>query len=80
MEVSSGQVFKTFLQLGCTSFGGPVAHLGFFRRAFVEDKKWVSDDQYAALLALCQFLPGPASSQMGMAIGHHLAGTRGMLA
>ncbi len=80
MDIHAGQVFKTFFQLGCTSFGGPVAHLGYFRKAFVEDKKWVSDDQYAGLLALCQFLPGPASSQMGMAIGHHLAGIRGMLA
>ncbi len=62
-------VLLTFLKLGCTSFGGPVAHLGYFRKEFVERKNWLNEDQYSQLLAICQFLPGPASSQMGFAIG-----------
>lgn len=63
------QLFIVFLTLGCTSFGGPLAHLGFFRFEFVEKRRWLSDQDYAELVALCQFLPGPASSQVGMAIG-----------
>jgi chromate transporter len=63
------QLFIIFLTLGCTSFGGPLAHLGFFRAEFVEKRRWLSDQDYAELVALCQFLPGPASSQVGMAIG-----------
>lgn len=63
------QLFIIFLTLGCTSFGGPLAHLGFFRFEFVEKRRWISDQDYAELVALCQFLPGPASSQVGMAIG-----------
>ncbi|MEN3929549.1 chromate efflux transporter [Microvirga sp. W0021] len=62
-------IFQAFLWLGLTSFGGPIAHLGYFRDEFVEKRKWLSDKQYADLVALCQFLPGPASSQVGMAIG-----------
>ncbi|MDA8528910.1 chromate transporter, partial [Opitutaceae bacterium] len=54
-------VFVIFLRLGCVSFGGPVAHLGYFREAFVTRLKWLSDEEYADLVALCQFLPGPAS-------------------
>jgi len=72
--------FVVFLRLGLTAFGGPVAHLAYFREAFVTQRGWVSDTQYARLVALCQFLPGPASSQVAMAIGHHRAGVRGMLA
>lgn len=75
-----GEVFSAFLRLGVTSFGGPTAHLGFFREAFVEKRKWLSDRAYADLVALCQFLPGPASSQVGMALGLHRAGLLGMLA
>lgn len=75
-----GEVFTAFLRLGLTSFGGPTAHLGFFREAFVERRKWLSDRAYADLVALCQFLPGPASSQVGMALGLHRAGLLGMLA
>ena len=60
-------IFAIFLRLGLTSFGGPVAHLGYFREAFVERRKWLGDRAYADLVALCQFLPGPASSQVGMA-------------
>ena len=74
------EVFAAFLPLGFTSFGGPVAHLGFFRTAFVERRRWLSDTAYADLVALCQFLPGPASSQVGMAIGLKRAGLPGMLA
>ncbi len=74
------QVFKVFLKLGLTSFGGPVAHLGFFRHEFVERRQWISDQAYADLVALCQFLPGPASSQVGMAVGYYQAGFRGSLA
>ncbi|MDR2324383.1 MAG: chromate efflux transporter [Acidovorax sp.] len=74
------QVFTVFLQLGLTSFGGPVAHLGYFRTAFVQRRQWLSDAQYADLVALCQFLPGPASSQVGMALGQLRAGSWGALA
>lgn len=74
------EVFTVFLGLGVTSFGGPVAHLGYFREAFVVRRPWLSDRAYADLVALCQFLPGPASSQVGMAIGLLRAGPAGMLA
>ena len=69
-----------FLRLGVTSFGGPVAHLGYFRESFVERRRWLTDRAYADLVALCQFLPGPASSQVGMAIGLQRAGMLGLLA
>ena len=74
------EVFTAFLMLGLTSFGGPVAHLGYFREAFVVRRRWLDDQSYADLVALCQFLPGPASSQVGMAIGHGRAGWAGALA
>ena len=77
---SAAEVFGAFLKLGCTSFGGPVAHLGFFREEFVNRRKWLSDAEYADLVALCQFLPGPASSQVGMALGLRRAGVAGMVA
>ncbi|MFP3920833.1 MAG: chromate efflux transporter [Dichotomicrobium sp.] len=73
------EVFRTFLVLGCISFGGPIAHLGYFREAFVARRKWLSDAEYGDLVALCQFLPGPASSQVGMALGLMRAGYAGML-
>ena len=69
-----------FLRLGLTSFGGPVAHLGYFRTEFVDRRRWLDDYTYSDLVALCQFLPGPASSQVGMAIGLKRAGWTGMLA
>jgi chromate transporter len=75
-----GEVFRAFLRLGCTAFGGPVAHLGYFHREFVERRKWIAEGDYADLLALCQFLPGPASSQTGIAIGWKRAGWRGAVA
>ena len=62
-------VFVIFLRLGLTSFGGPIAHLGYFRAEFVTRRRWLSERSYADLVGLCQFLPGPASSQVGMAIG-----------
>lgn len=73
-------VFLIFLRLGLTSFGGPVAHFGYFRTEFVTTRKWLTDRHFADLIALCQFLPGPASSQLGMAIGLYQAGFAGALA
>src|SRR5690554_7376614 len=66
---SAWGVFLIFLRLGLTSFGGPIAHLGYFRAEFVTHRQWLSERTYADLVALCQFLPGPASSQVGMAVG-----------
>jgi chromate transporter len=71
------EVLRAFTKLGLTSFGGPVAHLGYFRTEFVERRRWLSDAAYADLVALCQFLPGPASSQVGMALGLLRAGYAG---
>jgi len=75
-----GEVFTTFLKLGLTSFGGPIAHLGYFRDELVTRRQWLSDQAYADLVALCQFLPGPASSQVGFALGMRRAGWLGALA
>ncbi len=75
-----GAVFRAFLALGFTSFGGPVAHLGYFREAVVTKRRWVDERAYADLVALCQFLPGPASSQVGIGIGLAKAGLPGALA
>lgn len=77
---SPGAVLLVFLRLGLTSFGGPVAHLGYFRAEFVERRGWLDDRSYADLVALCHFLPGPTSSQVGMAIGLRRAGALGLLA
>lgn len=74
------EVFLAFLLLGLTSFGGPVAHLGYFRTEFVARRRWLDDAAYADLVALCQFLPGPASSQVGIAIGKLRAGYWGGIA
>jgi chromate transporter len=73
-------IFLAFLRQGLTAFGGPVAHLGYFRREFVERRGWVSEATYADLVALAHFLPGPASSQVGMAIGLRQAGLAGAIA
>ncbi|WP_353408761.1 chromate efflux transporter [Pseudoteredinibacter isoporae] len=75
-----GDVFIQFLKLGLTSFGGPVAHIGYFQHEFVERKAWLTASEFASLLALCQFLPGPASSQLGFAIGLRRAGLAGAIA
>src|SRR6185369_9342995 len=74
------EVLAVFLRLGLTSFGGPIAHLGYFREEFVGKRRWLDDRAYADLVALCQFLPGPASSQVGIAIGLSRAGYAGALA
>ncbi|MDH0894960.1 MULTISPECIES: chromate efflux transporter [unclassified Pseudomonas] len=77
---SPWRVFLIFLRLGLTSFGGPIAHLGYFRDELVNRRRWLSERNYADLVALCQFLPGPASSQVGMALGLSRAGYPGALA
>jgi chromate transporter len=77
---SAREVFLVFLRLGLTSFGGPIAHLGYFHDEFVARRKWLEEKTYADLVALCQFLPGPASSQVGIAIGLSRAGYGGALA
>ncbi len=77
---SPGEVFLVFLKLGLTSFGGPVAHLGYFHDELVTRRKWIDEAGYADLVALCQFLPGPASSQVGFALGLLRGGPLGALA
>jgi chromate transporter len=79
-EGTPREVFGVFLKLGLTSFGGPIAHLGYFRDELVTRRRWLSDGAYADLVALCQFLPGPASSQVGFALGLMRAGWLGALA
>ena len=74
------EVLAVFLRLGLTSFGGPVAHLGYFRAEFVERHRWLDEAAYADIVALCQFLPGPASSQVGYLIGLRRAGWAGAFA
>jgi len=74
------EVLRVFLRLGLTSFGGPVAHLGYFRAEFVERRRWLDESHYADIVALCQFLPGPASSQTGITLGILRAGLPGALA
>ena len=74
------EIFRVFLRLGLTSFGGPIAHLAFFRAEFVEKRHWLDEGAYADLVALCQFLPGPASSQVGASIGFYRGGFLGGLA
>jgi chromate transporter len=77
---SATAVFTAFLKLGLTSFGGPIAHLGYFREEFVNRRKWITDRAYADLVALCQFTPGPASSKVGIGIGLSQAGLPGAFA
>jgi chromate transporter len=74
------EIFLVFLRLGCTSFGGPVAHLGYYRAELVVKRRWLSEATFADFVALCQFMPGPASSQVGMSIGLLRGGPVGMLA
>ncbi len=74
------EVFRVFLKLGVSSFGGPIAHLGYFREEFVVRRRWLEDARFTDLVALCQFLPGPASSQVGFSIGLLRAGYGGALA
>src|SRR6202162_4765748 len=74
------EVFRIFAKLGFTCFGGPIAHIGYFREEFVVRRKWIDEHAYADLVGLCQFLPGPASSQVGFALGLMRAGFKGALA
>lgn len=74
------QIIQSFFILGCMSFGGPAAHIGYFHRAFVKDKQWLNEQEYASLVALSQMLPGPGSSQVCFAIGHKKAGLIGAIA
>src|SRR5690606_20590570 len=74
-----GELGAAFLKLGCISFGGPVAHLGYLREEFVAKRRWLDDSTYGDLVALCQFLPGPASSQVVFALGMRWAGLIGAL-
>lgn len=80
MRGNIGEIFLVFLRLGCTSFGGPVAHIGYFRAELVAKRQWLTEATFADLVALCQFMPGPASSQTGMAIGLLRGGPLGMFA
>src|ERR1700675_2521143 len=77
---SALEVLLIFLRLGFTCFGGPIAHIGYFRDEFVVRRRWLDEPTYADLVALCQFLPGPASSQVGFSIGLMRAGYFGGLA
>jgi chromate transporter len=77
---SALEVLRVFLRLGVTCFGGPIAHIGYFRDEFVVRRRWIDEQSYADLVGLCQFLPGPASSQVGFSIGLTRAGYRGGLA
>src|SRR5271154_5350113 len=74
------EVFARFLRLGCTAFGGPVAHLGYFRREFVERARWLDDVTFSEIVAVCSALPGPTSSQVGISLGALRAGPLGGLA
>lgn len=80
IKIPVWKIFLIFLKLGFISFGGPIAHLGYFREEFVHKRRWLSDGDYADLVALCQFLPGPASSQVGIALGLSKARYLGALA
>ena len=80
MRGSPWEIFLVFLRLGCTSFGGPVAHIGYYRADLVAKRQWLTEATFADLVALCQFMPGPASSQTGMAIGLVRGGPLGMIA
>jgi chromate transporter len=71
------KIFLIYLRLGCLSFGGPVAHFGYYKEEFVSRRKWLTEAHYAELLALCQFVPGPSSSQLGFAIAWHRGGVLG---
>lgn len=79
-EASAAQIFLIFLILGLTSFGGPTAHIGYFHQTFIKQKKWLTEAEFSQMLALCQFIPGPASSQLGVAIGFSKGGLLGAFA
>ncbi|HVI51263.1 MAG TPA: chromate efflux transporter [Candidatus Sulfotelmatobacter sp.] len=77
---AAAEVLSVFTRLGLTSFGGPVAHLGYFRSELVERRRWLNENDFADMVALCQFMPGPTSSQVGLALGQHRAGLWGAVA
>ena len=76
----AAEVFLVTLRLGLTSFGGPIAHLGYFERTYVRERQWLTPDEYGGLVALCQMVPGPASSQVGYLVGLRHAGWGGAFA
>ncbi len=78
-NVTYTEILFSFFLLGLTSFGGPIAHIGYFRNVFVKQKKWLDEKTYLDFVSLCNFLPGPSSSQVGMSIGYHFKGTSGSL-
>ena len=78
-KVTHIDLFFSFFLLGLSSFGGPIAHIGYFRNVFVKQKKWLDEKTYVDFVSLCNFLPGPSSSQVGMSIGYHFKGISGSL-
>ena len=78
-KIENLDIFLSFLLLGLTSFGGPIAHIGYFRNYFVKQKKWLDEKLYADFVSLCNFLPGPSSSQVGISIGYHFKGIKGAI-
>mgnify|MGYP001225966091 FL=1 len=78
-KIENLDIFLSFLLLGFTSFGGPIAHIGYFRNFFVKQKKWLDEKLYADFVSLCNFLPGPSSSQVGISIGYYLKGIKGAI-
>ena len=78
-KIENLDIFLSFLLLGLTSFGGPIAHIGYFRNFFVKQKKWLDEKLYADFVSLCNFLPGPSSSQVGMSIGYYFKGIKGAI-
>ena len=79
IKIENLDIFLSFLLLGFTSFGGPIAHIGYFRNFFVKQKKWLDEKLYADFVSLCNFLPGPSSSQVGISIGYYLKGIKGAI-
>ena len=78
-KIENLDIFLSFLLLGLTSFGGPIAHIGYFRNFFVKQKKWLDEKLYADFVSLCNFLPGPSSSQVGISIGYYFKGIKGAI-
>ena len=79
IKIENLDIFLSFLLLGFTSFGGPIAHIGYFRNFFVKQKKWLDEKLYADFVSLCNFLPGPSSSQVGISIGYYFKGVKGAI-
>ena len=78
-NITHADLFFSFFVLGLTSFGGPIAHIGYFRNVFVKQKKWLDEKTYIDFVSLCNFLPGPSSSQVGISIGYHFKGISGSI-